>query len=47
MHFSWKWDSGSRLDLSAGKPENGGGEAAIRIEYARPADTLGADASGL
>jgi hypothetical protein len=47
LRFTWTWKSGERLELSAGKPAKSEGDTAIRVEYEKPAPTLGADASAL
>jgi hypothetical protein len=47
LYFHWSWKTGETLRLTAGKPEKGEGDPAIRVEYARPAGALGADSSAL
>jgi hypothetical protein len=47
LRFGWGWDSGERLYLTVGKPVQGDGEPAIRIQYTRPASRLSVPASAL
>lgn len=46
LHITWTWPSGERINLTAGKPVRGDGDAALRVQYVKPVG-LGVAASAL